>query len=332
MEKGRGNPRINEEFTVQSLMAAMGERLSLVRATGEGVTGGAIRDSMIWFPGLLFAGFEDDFPAGRVQVLGQYECRYLESMEPADRSVALARLCSAPVPCVIVAGGQTPPEPLVSLGNERGVPILTTKRPVEDVARELVSELEDRLAPHTTVHATLVDVYGVGLLFTGKSGIGKSECGLDLVANGHRLVADDAVCIMRTRGDYIIGYGSDLLHSYMEIRGVGIIDVQAMFGTRAFRQRKRIELEVKLSAWSDLSDYERLGFEDERSEILGVEIPAVTLPLVLGKNITVISEVIALNYLLKLKGINAAKDFDKRQRDAMARRARVLRATRGDEE
>jgi len=192
--------------------------------------------------------------------------------------------------------------------------------------------LEDLLAPHEVVHGTLVDVHGVGLLFTGKSGIGKSECGLDLVANGHRLVADDVVSVMRTRKDYLIGYGSDLLRNYMEIRGVGIIDVQAMFGTRAFRQRKRIEVEVKLSAWSDLTDYERLGFEDETSEILGVMVPAVTLPLVLGKNITIIAEVIALKYLLKLKGINPAKDFDERQREAIARQAGVLRATQGDDE
>jgi HPr kinase/phosphorylase len=233
---------------------------------------------------------------------------------------------------VVVCGGLDPPAQLVELGNERGIAVFTTPVGAEQLARELMAELDDRLAPHTVVHGTLVDVYGIGLLFTGKSGIGKSECGLDLVANGHRLVADDAVCIMRTQRDYLIGYGSDILHSYMEIRGVGIIDVQAMFGARAFRQRKRIELEVKLAAWSDLADYERLGFEDERSEILGVEIPAVTLPLVLGKNITVISEVIALNYLLKIKGINAARDFDKRQRDAMAKRARVLRATRGDDE
>ncbi len=321
-----------EELTVRSLAAGMGELLSLSAVTRPEVLGGTIRESSVCLPGLLLAGFDEGFRGERVQILGAREVSYVNSLTEDARKAAIERLCSPPVPCVIVADGLAPPSLLVELGNSRGVAVFTTPLTSDELARELVSELEDLLAPHEIIHGTLVDVHGVGLLFTGKSGIGKSECGLDLVANGHRLVADDVVCVMRTRVDYLIGYGNELLRSYMEIRGVGIIDVQAMFGTRAFRQRKRIEVEVKLAAWSDLSDYERLGFEDETSDILGVEIPAVRLPLVLGKNITVISEVIALNYLLKLKGINAARDFDKRQRDAMAREAGVLRATRGDEE
>jgi len=323
---------VKEELTAGSLVALLGERLSLTFATGEGVRGGVIRDSNVCLPGLLLAGFGDGFHAERVQVLGERELDYLGSLESGARDVALGRLCAPPVPCVIVTGGRTPPELLVQLGEARGVPVIATPLISERLVRELVSELEDLLAPQKIIHGTLVDVHGVGLLFTGKSGIGKSECGLDLVASGHRLVADDVVNVMRTRRDYLIGFGSELLRNYMEIRGVGIVDVQAMFGTRAFRQRKRIEVEVKLAVWSDLSDYERLGFEDEKTEILGVEIPAVTLPLVLGKNINVISETIALNYLLKLKGVNPAKDFDGRQREAIARQAGLQRATRGDDE
>ncbi|MFH1689616.1 MAG: HPr(Ser) kinase/phosphatase [Candidatus Eisenbacteria bacterium] len=323
---------MNEELTTRSLVMRMGESLSLSAATGPECSGGVIRDSGVSLPGLFLAGFADGFHAERVQVLSAHEVSYVDSLEEGARVAAFERLCAPPVPCIIVTDGQVPPARLVELGNARGVSVLATPLTSERLVRELVSGLEDLLAPQKIVHGTLVDVNGVGLLFTGKSGIGKSECGLDLVANGHRLVADDAVCVMRTRRGFLVGYGSELLQNYMEIRGVGIIDVQAMFGTRAFRQRKRIEVEVKLAAWSELSDYERLGFEDETSEILGVEIPAVTLPLVLGKNITVISEVIALNYLLKLRGINAAKDFDRRQRDAIARQAGVLRATQGDDE
>jgi len=323
---------VTEEFTARSLAAEMGERLSLSMATRPEVSGGAIRDSSICLPGLLLAGFVEGFCADRVQILGSREVSYIDSLAEDVREASLARLCSPRVPCVIVADGLAPPSHLVELGNSRGVPVFTTPLSADRLARELSSQLEDLLAPQKVVHGTLVDVHGVGLLFTGKSGIGKSECGLDLVANGHRLVADDVVCVLRTRNDYLIGYSSELLRNHVEIRGVGIIDVQAMFGTKAFRQRKRIEVEVKLAVWSDLSDYERLGFEEETSEILGVEIPAVTLPLVLGKNIIVISEVIALNYLLKLRGINAARDFDRRQRDAVAKQAGVLRATRGDDE
>lgn len=306
--------------------------MSLSAATEPTCTGGVIRGSDVSLPGLFLAGFADGFRADRVQILSPREVNYVASLDEGSRIAALERLCAPPVPCIIVADGLAPPLPLVELGNARGVPVFTTTLDTERLLRDLIAKLDDLLAPHDLVHGTLVDVHGVGLLFTGKSGIGKSECGLELVANGHRLVADDAVCVMRTRKDYLIGFGSELLRNYMEIRGVGIIDVQSMFGTRAFRERKRIEVEVKLAAWSDLSDYERLGFEDETSEILGVEIPAVTLPLVLGKNITIISEVIALNYLLKLRGINAARDFDRRQRDAIAKQAGVLRATQGDDE
>ena len=323
---------MKEELTARTLVARLGERLSLALVTGAGVSGGAILDSTISLPGLLLAGFLEGFRAERVQVLSTRELGYLGSLDGDGRQAALERLCGPPVPCIIVADGQPPPRLLLELGEARGVPVITTPMSAELLIRELVSQLEDMLAPHKIIHGTLVDVHGVGLLFTGRSGIGKSECGLDLVASGHRLVADDVVCVMRTRSDNLIGYGTELLRNYMEIRGVGIIDVQAMFGTRAFRQRKRIEVEVKLAAWSDLSDYERLGFEDAKSEILGVEIPAVTLPLVLGKNINVISEVIALNYLLKLRGINPAKDFDRRQREAIAGQARLQRETRGDSE
>ena len=323
---------MTEQLTVRSLVAGMGKRLSLSAATKPEVADGIIRDSDVCLPGLLLAGFGEGFCGERVQILGTREVSYIDSLTNEAREAALERLCSPPVPCVIVSDGLTAPPFLVKLGDARGIAVFTTPMESERLARELVSELEDLLAPQKAIHGTLVDVHGVGLLFTGKSGVGKSECGLDLVASGHRLVADDVVCVMRTRRDYLIGYSSELLRNHMEIRGVGIIDVQAMFGTKAFRQRKRIEVEVKLTVWSDLSDCERLGFEEKKSEILGVAIPAVTLPLVLGKNINVISEVIALNYLLKLRGINAARNFDRRQRDAMARQAGVLRATRGDDE
>ena len=321
-----------ERLTAARLVERLGEEFGLERATAPDLDGVGVGERGVSRPGLFLAGFADGFRPGRVQLLGEQEMAYLASLDDAGRAEALSRLAAAPVPCIIVSDGREPPSELVRLGNERGVPVLTSNVPSDRIESEFVSELDDLLAPQTVIHGTLVDVYGVGLLFTGKSGIGKSECGLDLVASGHRLVADDAVCVMRTRKNYLIGYGSELLENYMEIRGIGIIDVRAMFGARALRQRKRIEVEVKLASWSELTDYERLGFEESASEILGVEIPAVTLPLVLGKNITVISEVIALNHLLKLRGINAALDFDRSQREAMARRAGVLRATRGDDE
>ncbi len=171
------------------------------------------------------------------------------------------------------------------------------------------------------MHGTLVDVYGVGLMYTGKSGIGKSEVALDLVERGHRLVADDVVRITRVAPDVIIGSGSDLLGHHMEIRGVGIIDVEELFGIRSIRLQKRIEVEVHLSLWSETADYERLGVEDTLTTILGVEIPIVNVPISPGKNITVISEVIAMNHMLKVYGENSAVEFSKKLSQRLSRQS-----------
>ena len=184
--------------------------------------------------------------------------------------------------------------------------------PAVEFMAELSHYLERVFSPRTEVHGTLVDVYGVGLLFTGRSGIGKSECALDLIERGHRLVADDIVEITRTGEDVIIGRYRDMLRHHLEIRGVGVIDVQAIFGIRAIRMQKRVEVEVQLQQWDDDVDYERMGLENRYTEILGVSIPQVIVPLFPGKNITVISEVIALNFMLKVYGYDAAQVLNDR--------------------
>jgi len=176
-------------------------------------------------------------------------------------------------------------------------------------------------APSITVHGTLVDVYGVGLLYSGKSGIGKSEIALDLVERGHRLVADDVIKIIRKAPDLIVGTGSELLGHHMEVRGMGIIDVEKLFGIRAVRLQKRIELEAHLTLWSDDLDYERLGIEDHFTNILGVQIPQIEIPISPGKNITVISEVIAMNHMLKVYGENSAAEFSRRLNERIHRQA-----------
>jgi HPr kinase/phosphorylase len=173
------------------------------------------------------------------------------------------------------------------------------------------------LAPSTTVHGSLADVYGVGLLFIGKSGIGKSECVLDLVERGHRLVADDLVMASRRGHDVLIGQGHELQRHHMEIRGVGIIDVKTLFGIRAIRQQKRIEVVVHLEEWDDARIYDRTGLDRQQAEILGVRLPKVTVPLNPGKNVTVISEVVAMNHLLGLTGVDSAAEFDRRLRGTL---------------
>lgn len=304
--------------------------LSLVT---EGVEWGAeITHRGTFSPGLLLAGFERRFAADRIQVLGDLELEYVESLDPDQRAAAFRRLCVSTVPLIVVADGRPVPPELVSAARERGVPVYSSGAHAARVAVDIGSYIAEVLAPSVAIHGTLVDVYGVGLLFTGKSGIGKSECALDLVANGHRLVADDLVKIVRTPQGYLVGSCSELLRHHMEIRGVGIIDLRAMFGVRATRQRKRVEVEVKLTTWSDVEDYDRLGFDQDATEILGVKIPQVVLPLVPGKNITVISEVIALDHLLRLGGVHTAREFGARLRDLADRQAMPDEADRSDDE
>jgi HPr kinase/phosphorylase len=186
-----------------------------------------------------------------------------------------------------------------------------------DFYRRLQPYLEERFAPTTTTHGSLADVYGVGLMFVGRSGIGKSECVLDLVERGHRLVADDAVVITRRGNDVLIGRGHELQRHHMEIRGIGIIDIKALFGIRSIRQQKRVEVVVQLVDWNDDSYYDRTGLETEETEILGVQLPRVVVPLNAGKNITVISEVVAMNHLLKYSGVHSARLFNASLQEAM---------------
>lgn len=269
-------------------------------------------------PGLLLTGFSENFLNERVQILGETEMLYLNSLGESQRQEAIRILFLMPLPCVIVTKGQDVHPLLKELGNEKGVPILRTPLSTTPFIHLLTAHLDRVFATETVVHGTLVDVYGVGLLFTGKSGIGKSECALDLVERGHRLVADDVVIVTRTSPSVAVGRGNDMLRHHMEIRGVGIIDIPKMFGVRAVRQRKRIEVEVRLELWDDRSHYDRLGLDDAKTSILGVKIGFVRIPIIPGKNITVISEVVALSHLLKLHGFDSAREFTRSLRETIA--------------
>lgn len=319
-----------ERITASELFERLAGALELSLASDTAESVAPIESADLSLPGLLLVGYDRGFRPDRVQVLGSAELHYLEALPADEREGVLNRLCVSGVPCIVVPGGLTPPTFLIERANACRIPLFVSALQTDQLMRGLSSRLEELLSPSTTIHGTLVDVYGVGLLFTGKSGIGKSECGLDLVEHGHRLVADDVVHVLRTPQNHLIGHGNDLLRHFMEIRGVGIIDVKSMFGIRSIRQRKRIEVEVNLVAWSDLDDYERLGIEERKTELLGIEISQVILPLVIGKNITVISEVIALNHLLKLRGINPAREFDAKLRDLAGRGADEHDLTRDD--
>ena len=281
-------------------------------------------------PGLAFAGFVENFLDERVQVLGQTELLYLGTLPAEKRKHAVGKVFDFILPCIIIAKGLDVPPELIELGNEHSVPVLRTPLSTTPFIRELTAYLDDIFAPRAVVHGSLVDVYGIGLLFTGRSSIGKSECALDLVERGHRLVADDVVNVIKRHGNFLIGISSEILRHRIEIRGLGIIDVRSIFGIRSVRLQKRIEVEVRLQDWSEADDYERIGLEDRMTKILDVEIPIVTVPVVPGKNITVIAEVIALNHIVKIYGYHPAKEFDEKLMQAMHRRSLQDRLVSGD--
>lgn len=263
-------------------------------------------------PGLVLAGYVERFSPTRLQVLGETEITYLASLPAPERKRILELFFSFKIPGVIVSKGQKLPVGLKEGAASTGTALLRTKLKTAEFYRRIKPVLETEFAPTATLHGSLADVFGVGLFFTGKSGIGKSECVLDLVERGHRLVADDLVIVSRRGNDVLIGRGHEMQRHHMEIRGVGLIDIPSIFGIRAVRQQKRIEVVVILEEWNQDAVVERTGLDTETTTILDVEVPKITVPLNPGKNITVIAEVIALNHLLRYSGVDTADAFNKR--------------------
>ena len=272
-------------------------------------------------PGLVLAGYVKRFSAERLQVLGETEITYLASLNPHARREILELFFSFPIPAVFITKGQRLPLGLKEIASNAGIPLIRTKLKTAEFYRRIKPVLEMEFAPTVSLHGSLADVFGVGLFFTGKSGIGKSECVLDLVERGHRLVADDLVITSKRGNDVLIGRGHEMQRHYMEIRGVGLIDIPAIFGIRAVRQQKRIEVVVQLEEWDQHSIADRTGLDVETATILDVDLPKITVFLNPGKNITVIAEVIALNHLLRYSGINAAEQFNERLMRRMERAA-----------
>lgn len=276
-----------------------------------------IEEPSLSSPGLVLTGYTERFPGGRIQVLGETEMTFLASLAPGELERVLRTFYTLSMPAVIVTKALDVPPLAIELATEQGIPMIRSQLKTGEFYRRIQSYLEDQFAPSTVIHGSLADVYGVGLLFVGRSGIGKSECVLDLVERGHRLVADDVVHITRRGNDILLGRGHELQRHHMEIRGIGIIDIRALFGIRAIRQQKRVEVVVQLEEWDDNAHYDRTGLEPEKLDVLGVPLPKVTVPLNPGKNITVISEVVAMNHLLAYSGVQSAKLFDRRLQEAM---------------
>lgn len=271
-----------------------------------------IIDQNLHRPGLALAGFVDLFSYSRVQVFGNTEMRYLEQLSDQNKKDSLERIFAFEIPCIILTDDNKPFPLLLELANKHQVPLFNTKHSTTKLAYLLSDFLDDQFAPRISLHGSFVDVYGVGIFFGGKSGIGKSEVALDLVERGHRLVADDVTILTKKGENILMGSGTQIGQKFMEIRGLGIIDVQSMFGIRAIRFQKRLEIVVELESWDADEEYTRTGLDDTTIAIMDVDIPYIKLPIIPGKNITVISEVISLNYLLKHYGHDAAKIFQEK--------------------
>ena len=307
-------------LTVEYLVKEKSQFLELFVLNGGECLKKPIPNNQIQRPGLALAGYLERFSYWRTQVFGKTEIAYLHSLDELSLNETLERFFSFDIPLVIISKAQQPPSNLIQLAAQKQVPVLQTNLTTTDFIIRLSSYLDNIFAPRTSIHATLMDVYGVGMLYTGKSGVGKSECALDLVERGHRLVADDVVNIIKKAPDVIVGLADERLGHHMEIRGLGIINIEKLFGIRSIRLQKRIEVEVRLEIWDDKSEYDRLGIEENYTTVLGVEIPVVTIPLSPGKNITVISEVISMNHMLKVYGENSAEKFVQRLSEELARR------------
>jgi len=305
---------------VRDLLERKGDPLQLEALTGDVGLDRRIPTPEASSPGLALAGYTTRFAAHRLQILGETEISYLNSLSTAERRQSLETLFQFDLPCVVIAKGLEAPAELIELGRAKGIPVIRTKLKTTELYRGLRPFLDDAFAPTTTVHGSLADVFGVGLLFLGRSGIGKSECVLDLVERGHRLVADDVVHITRHGNDVLIGRGHELARHYMEIRGVGLIDIRALFGIRAVRQQKRLEVVVQLEDWDATREYDRTGIDGQTTQLLDMTLPLVTVPLNPGKNLTVVCEVVAMNHLLRYSGVDSARIFNERLLQRMAER------------
>jgi HPr kinase/phosphorylase len=300
--------------TVSTLLAGHPEAFGLpieLLAGADGVDR-RITSPHIQKTGLALAGFHEYLKPGRVLIFGESEIRYLESLDTAGRVASLRLALTLDFPCILITGGFAPPSELIVEAQRAHLPVLKTAIATPTAIAKLSSILEDSLAERTMLHAVLVDVLGLGVLIAGESGIGKSECALDLIVRGHRLVADDTVEVRRRQETILIGTCPELTRHHMELRGLGVINIKELFGVASTRSSKRVELVVQLERWVPTREYERLGLDDVFFEILGLQLPFIRMPVAPGRNVAILVEVAARNQLLRSRGHHAARELAER--------------------
>lgn len=286
--------------------------LELQLITGNSGIINRITSAEINRPGLTLTGFFDFFANDRIQIFGKGECAYLQTLSHEKLHELTQKFFNYPLKCIIFTHANPPPEEFVAKCKELHIPLLITEVPTHRFVILISQVLDKSLAPRTMRHGVFIEVFGLGILLTGKSGVGKSETALELIERGHRLVADDMVEIRRLSESYLIGTCSDLLRHHMEIRGLGIINVKDIFGIGSVRDQKNLELVINLEDYSNSSNYDRTGMENRTEEILGVKIPKLTIPIKPGRNIPIIVETASMNQRLKKSGKNSAMDFNQK--------------------
>ncbi len=310
-------------ITVQELLNERSSQLQLKLLAGEKGLSNKITIPRIQKPALALAGYLAQVHPDRIQILGKSELEYLKTLPSEEVSRRIGALCQLPISCLILTSNLEAPPELITCANNRGLPLLRSSVISSVIISRITSYLEERLAPGTMVHGVLMDLFGVGVLIKGKSGIGKSECALELIVRGHRLVADDVVKLKLRSAEVIIGSSPELSRYLIEIRGIGILNIKELFGVTSVRYRKRVELMVNLEQWQKHS-YERLGLEEQTINVLAVDIPLVNIPVGPGRNLAIIIEVAARNQLLKLKGYNSAKILDQKLTHQLTQRAKKI--------
>ncbi|SFB06245.1 Hpr(Ser) kinase/phosphatase [Acetitomaculum ruminis DSM 5522] len=295
------------------LLKEIADKLKLVNLTPElDLTEVKIQEAEVNRTALQLTGYFGHFDANRLQIIGNVEFSYLSHLTQPERLETYIRLFEQGIPCLVFARGLKPCDPVIEKATEFKIPILQSKRGTSELMAEVIRFLGERLAPCITIHGVLVDVYGVGVLITGESGVGKSEAALELIRRGHRLVTDDVVEIRKISDDKLVGKSPEITKSFIELRGIGIINVQMLFGVECIKQTKNIDMEIKLVEWEKRHNYDRLGSEEEYSEYLGNKILCQSIPIRPGRNLAVICETAAANYRQKKMGYNSTKEFYKR--------------------
>jgi HPr kinase/phosphorylase len=300
----------------------LGEELSDLRLaviSGDQHLDNAISHPRVQKPGLAFAGYYDYIKPGRVQIVGESELAYLDTVSPEERRVRFQHIAALPIPVIVVTKGLAPPGDLLEECRRREVPVLSSAALSSVVIKRIGFFLEDHLVPSTRVHGTLLEIYGIGVLLLGASGVGKSEAALDLVTRGHSLVADDRVSVKRYPSGELVGYSEETIKHHMELRGLGIVNVKDLFGLAAVRERKSIDLVVELEAWQEGKEYERLGLDETVYSILETPCPYIRMPVAPGRNVAVLVEIGARNHVLKLQGTHSAREFARKLEEELER-------------